>query len=594
MRYSRFPAMAGNAKAGPASYDLIMRMKIFVLGLLLRASLASAQSAPVIFFSDLTSAPNSHGEPVGEFSGSFVTLYGNFLSSSQGSSSVILNGANCLRVVSWGTAWQWYQKIVVQLGPRCSSGNFVVIVNGIASNLLPFTVTNGHIYFVSPNGDDRRSGSFTDPWKTIPHAVQTAGAGAGNVIYVRDGVSQLADDGQGWRSALLLRTEWCKGTGSSPNALVAYPGASVTIGTTTGPDSGIRAAGGTAGGGACHGDWSFAGLQLRGTFRGIGLTGQSSTSPSRNWRIIGNDITCPDGDGATACFDASYSSDVKVYGNNIHDIGRIGPPTASALYHGVYFSTDTNHVDFGWNTIANVRGCRGLQLHSTDGYDLYDYLIHDNFIYDTQCDGIVLATTDPSKGQISVFNNVIYNAGQGPNNPQHTGAWHCIYLAAYTRRGPAGRGTVEVYGNTMYNCGGFATPPYRNSNGGVRNAGGSDPVKVHLQNNILYQLNSSAPYFENENPLPDGIYGTNNLMYGIGRPPASVYVTGTISTDPQFANPGTDFHLKSENSPANGAGGKASPVAANDHDGFRRRSPPAVGAYEYPNNMVRNKAIPPA
>jgi len=86
----------------------------------------------------------------------------------------------------------------------------------------------------------------------------------------------------------------------------------------------------------------------------------------------------------------------------VHDIGVIGPPTASALYQGVYFSTDTNHVDFGWNTIANVHGCRGLQLHSTDGYDLYDYSIHDNVIHDTQCDGILLATTNRRKSNISL------------------------------------------------------------------------------------------------------------------------------------------------------------------------------------------------
>lgn len=590
----RFLVVEGNAGAGSASYDLIMRVIFFVLTLLLEASLASAQSAPVIFFSDLMSAPNSHGEKAGEFSGAYVTLYGNFFGLPQGSSRVALNGANCLRVVSWGTAWRWYQKIVVQLGPRCSSGDFVVTVSGVASNPLPFAVTNGHIYFVSPNGNDRRSGSFADPWKSIPHAVQTAGAGAGNVIYVRDGASQLVDDGQGWHAALLLRTEWCKGTASQPNALVSYPDASVTIGTATGPDTGIRSTGTTGGGGACPGGWTFAGLQLRGTFMAVDLNGQSRTSPSKNWRIVANDITCPNGNGATACLATSDSSDLKVYGNNIHDAGRIGPPAASALYHGVYFSTDTNHVDFGWNTIANVRGCRGLQLHSTDGYDLYDYSIHDNIIHDTQCDGIVLATTDPSKGQISVFNNVIYNAGTGPNNLEHTGAWHCIYLAAYTRRGPVGRGTVEVYGNTMYNCGSFAAPPYGNSNGGVRNAGGSDPVKVHLQNNILYQLNSSAPYFENENPLPDGIYGTNNIMYGIRRPYTSGQITGTRNSNPEFVNPGTDFHLKSENSPANGAGTKASPVAPSDHDGFRRSSQPAIGAYEYVAGAAGKSAGPPA
>jgi len=535
----------------------------------------------VIFYSDLIGGPNSRGENVGAFSGAYVTLYGNFFGTSQGSSRVTLNGANCLRVVSWGKAWQWYQKIVVQLGASCSSGNFVVTVNRVTSNLIPFTVNGGRLYFVSTDGKDSNEGSYASPWKTIPHAVQTAGAGAGNVIYVRNGVSQATDDGQGWRAALLLRAEWCKSTASQPNALVAYPGAIATIGTTTGPDSGIRGTDSSAGGGACQGGWTFAGLQLRGTYMGVSLNGQARTSPSTNWRIIGNDITCPNGNDATGCFEASYGSNLKVYGNNLHDIGRVGPPTASALYHGVYFSTDTNHVDFGWNTIANIRGCRGLQLHSTDGYNLYDYSIHDNLIHDTQCDGIVLATTNPSQGPISIFNNVIYNTGKGPNNPEHTGAWNCIYLAAYTRKGPAGHGTIEVYGNTMYNCGSFESPLYRGSNNGVQNAGGSDPVKMHLQNNIIFQLNSSAPYFANKNPLSDGVYGTDNVMYGVGKPPSNNHVTGTINSDPQFVNPGTDFHPLSANSPAVGGGAKEAPTATNDHDGFPRASPPTIGAYEY-------------
>ena len=83
------------------------------------------------------------------FAGAYVTLYGNFLGASQGSSTVTWNGQNCLRVVpstgtygGWGSPYFWYQRIVVQLGPGCTpgTGNFVVTVNGTASNALPFTV----------------------------------------------------------------------------------------------------------------------------------------------------------------------------------------------------------------------------------------------------------------------------------------------------------------------------------------------------------------------------------------------------------------------------------------------------------------------
>jgi len=145
----------------------------------------------------------------------------------------------------------------------------------------------------------------------------------------------------------------------------------------------------------------------------------------------------------------------------------------------------------------------------------------------------------------------------------------------------------------MYNCGSFAAPPYRGSTGGVQNAGGRDPVKIHLQNNIIFQLNSSAPYFDNENPLADGIYGTNNLMYGIGKPPSNGVVSGTINSDPQFVNPGTDFHLSSAKSPAIGAASNSSPVTSNDHDGVFRKSPPAIGAFEYAAAPPEKHSSPP-
>src|SRR6267378_4552079 len=73
---------------------------------LLGASITVAQTPPpIIFFTDLTSGPNSGGESVSGFSGAYVTIYGNFFGPSQGSSTVTLNGANCLRVVSWGSTW---------------------------------------------------------------------------------------------------------------------------------------------------------------------------------------------------------------------------------------------------------------------------------------------------------------------------------------------------------------------------------------------------------------------------------------------------------------------------------------------------------
>jgi hypothetical protein len=88
---------------------------IFLLaaGVLFWCATAAAQlPTPRIFFSDIDSGPSNGGEVVNGFSGVYVTLYGNFFGSSQGSSRVTWNGIDCLRVApptgsysGWGASY---------------------------------------------------------------------------------------------------------------------------------------------------------------------------------------------------------------------------------------------------------------------------------------------------------------------------------------------------------------------------------------------------------------------------------------------------------------------------------------------------------
>ena len=274
-------------------------------------------------------------------------------------------------------------------------------------------------------------------------------------------------------------------------------------------------------------------------------------------------------------------SAVQFYGNNVHDAGKIG---ASALYHGVYFSTDSSHIDMGWNTIANVHGCRGLQVHSSPlgnggpsdptGRNQFDLSIHDNVIHDTQCDGMILATIDPSKGKVEVYNNIIYDAGKGPNNPEQTGGWACINIAGTTNNGVEGGGMVEVFQNTMYNCGTFRTPPYANSNAGVVNNAGNGNLKVRVRNNVFYQAANIPPFVSyigtqlctGSTPCP-GIFGSNNLFFNTPLP-GNPNITKSTNKDPGFVNlAAKDFHLTA-GSAAKGAGVDLGPAA--DMDGYPR------------------------
>ncbi|MDE3196123.1 MAG: IPT/TIG domain-containing protein, partial [Acidobacteriota bacterium] len=394
-------------------------------------------NAPRIFYSDLVGGPVTGGD---NGLGVIVTIAGVNFGSARGGSFVRIGGQQAASYREWTDS-----EIVFQPGAAAAAGGIEVHTRAGFSNTVPFEVRAGKIHFVASNGNDNASGSFSAPWKTIPHAVQTARGG--DVIYALDGVAQQADDGQGWDAALTLRAEWC--SAGMAKALVAYPGAMVTIGSdaANSPSNGLRSTDFSGDGGACAGNWTFAGLRFR------GLNPVAINGPSASWRFVGNDISCPlatGADGGGACFETTLASNVAFYGNNVHDAGAA---QASALFQGVYFSTDSNHIDMGWNTVANVRGCRGVQVHSSplgsnypkSGYDQYDIAIHDNLIHDTQCDGIILDTIDPSKGPVWVYNNIIYAAGKGPANPENTGNWSCIYVPATTENGPAGSGAVEVF-----------------------------------------------------------------------------------------------------------------------------------------------------
>jgi hypothetical protein len=558
-----------------------VRLKWLFLGLLLSASAQGANS-PAIFFTDLLSGPNAGGESVSGYSGAYVTIYGNNFGVSP---RVTWNGLDCLRVVSVDgnrvNSWMWYQKIVVQFGSGCKAGTGILLVTasgqpsvcldvGSRGDGCRFTVRSGRIYFVSRTGNDNNKGNFASPWRSILKARDTMAPG--DITYAENGICQCTYDGGEWFSYLTLSYQ--HGAAGKPLALIVYPGASATIGTASTPGLiGIRSTGYTE----QTSYWVFAEWTMRAEGMTINPYGDS------NWRLVGNDLSCPMGDGATGCVESSLWTHSEFLGNNLHDAGRRG---ASAEYHGLYLSTDSNHIEIAWNSVADVLGCRGIQIHSTpldatSGSDQYDISIHDNVVHDTQCDAIVLATVDPSKGPILVYNNVIFNAGKG-NTREGTGTWFCVYSPGYTNRGAAGSGSIEVYNNTMYNCGANSNPPYGGSTGGIGNGGHNDNLRVHIRNNIIYSLNSGAPYWVNLSSNPSGIFGNNNIMYGIGAPPSNTAVTGTIRSDPSFVSRFTaDFHLAGPHSPANRAGDASAPTLTYDHDGLVRPSPPSIGAYEF-------------
>ncbi len=512
-----------------------------------------AAGDPVIFFTDLESGPNSGGENNG---GAVVTIYGKNFGASRGASKVAIGGGEVVAYKQWGASHQWYEKIAVQIGSAARSGNLVVTVNGRPSNAVPFTVRGGNIYFLGPNGSDSNDGGYAKPWRNAPTARDRMKAG--DIVYLLDGFSQTNDDGQGWNTPLLFRSG---GGADAPLTWAAYPGATVTLGSTTGPGFGIRMTDREP-----FGNIVFAGIRFRGSIVGALIGGVAPGGPG--YRFIANDFE----GRSSSCFITQVTRNLVFHGNTAHDCGATSK--TPELEHGVYFSTDSNGIDMGWNTVANIPSCRGIQVHSsplegtTSGFNQYTIKIHHNVIRDTFCDGIVLATVDPSKGSVEVYNNLFLRAGYGTPIQEH-GFFSCFYSPGTTNQGAAGSGNVELYNNTMVNCGNAKAGAGWSA--GVVNGGQNAKLGIRLRNNIV--VNSpGVPY-----SLYGPITGSNNLFFaGSGALPANL--ASSIAADPQFRT-NDDFHLK-PGSPAADTG--VGTGVAIDLDGAPRPAGAAMdlGAYE--------------
>jgi IPT/TIG domain len=558
--------------------------KFFALFLFFVLSLGlSAQTAPRIFFSDLESGPNIGGQ---NNKGAWVAIWGKGFGVERSASTVTIGGGAAAAYPVWTDT-----KIIFQLGSAAKTGNIVVNMKGksgsSAGNGVPFTVRSGKIYFVATNGSDRRRGTFEAPWKSIVRAKDSMAPG--DITYIENGVTQTAEDNFTASLSMDHRGGSNSGRMGAPKALVAYPGANVTIGKEHGLAYAVR----TPNIPAREDYWVFSQLHIIGGTQAMDIGGMG-------WRIVGNEMECPGADGQVGCMEASGANQMRFYGNEVHNAGM--KPTSSKFYHAVYFSTDSNHIDVGWNHIHDNFTCRALQFHSsplckpncgasdTTGFNQYDLHVHDNLIHGDNCNGINFATVDPSKGTVEAYNNVIYHVGlMDPKGDG--GAFSCIYVAGITNRGAEGTGTVEVFNNTLYDCGANNSKMANGSRGAVTVGGGPRSLTMRLRNNVV-QLLSGEIYIDGNRGQ---ISGDKNLWFGAGSGPGQTQ--GNINADPQFvnlqfANPGGfDFHLRGT-SPAKDAGAAIAPsnplvsgsAQATDKDGVMRPQGKAfdLGAYELP------------
>ena len=527
-------------------------------------TLSAAAQPPAIFYTDLTSGPNTGGE---NNNGTILTIYGKRFGPTQLDSTVTVGAGAVAAYLSWSDT-----RIAVAIGPAAATGDVVVSTAESISNIAPFTVRDGNIYCVSPAGSDTASGAFPACWATLPKAQRSMAPG--DITYALDGVTQNAADAA--KATLYIGSS---GTAGMPKALVAYPGAAVVVGIADwGTDKsnpirdGVRV-------GASH--WVLAGLFLQGV-QALDFAGAAD-----DWRVVGNELTCPNGSAEMppgwptgyegfGCATSADATHVAFLGNYVHDTGvncwTLYPQVSDGckLYHAVYFSTNSNHLEVGWNTIVPNGGCRALQFHSSSGANMYDLVAHDNIIHDSVCDGINFATVDPSQGAVAAYNNVIYNAGMGPDPSGQVASYACIYSADITNQGAPGAGLIRIFNNTLYNCG-----ARDNRQAAFAKNGANPNLTMFFENNIVYQADAlfvAGPAAQ--------MSGANNLWFGPSN--ALPGWAGDSQADPQFVDAANyDFHLQA-NSPAIGAGTSLAALLS-DLDGIARPRDMGydLGAYQY-------------
>ena len=529
--------------------------KSLLLPLALAGSCCVALSAPqtgdpVLNFSDLVSGPNtgnsdtSLGQTAGT-DGAIVTVWGTGLGTAQGSSKVVVNGAPATHVYYWCEAKEPYspsdlskyhkmQMVIFQVSQQAKEGpgTITVTVGGKTSNPLPFTVRPGHIFFVKTTGDDKAgNGSWGKPWATLPKIVSKGAMASGDITYVCDGVKQ--DKADNYNAALNLVVVG-GGASNNPLAIVAFPGATVSIGSSN-VYFGIRS---WISGKTNFGPyWTLAKLHLTG--------GTVASEIRTGWRLVGNFITVPTGDGPTGGV-GGCGDDLVFIGN---EMTGVGAPGCSKLYHPLYISSQRvmsgprlpaeANREIGWNYFHDNNANRAINIYSEGASTAYmsGHRVHDNFVINQVGGGLLLGNF--MTGENWAYNNVVANAGLGPEPAKgdmqgHTG----VEIACNTRTGGPPT-TLYFFNNTIYGCGwNQAKLPSSNGNISFNN---TDKFTLVFKNNII--VSTGCPFINGMSIPPQKGDWSGNLWFGLPNPPK--WDTALITANPLFVNPDSgDFHLK--------------------------------------------------
>ena len=546
----------------------------FITGIIIILLANVAGAAPLLNFSDITSGPKTWNTD-GVGSGAIVTIWGNNLGSTQGSSKVYVGNVEATAIYYWKDAdgdlpggpadlktYHKMQEIAFSIPSSAVDGaNAIkVVVDGLTSNTLPFTVRTGNIYFIKSTGNDSTgNGSWSSPWLTLSNVLSGNGKlTSGDIVYTV-GVGATGDVNVGYNGGLV-------GTSANPFSVIAYPNTTVSmVGATN----------------ASFRNWTGASRYL--VFSKFTIdTGSQAFSATQGTRYIGNNIIGPiinvgaSGWVGGGCAGASPDNcgGQHMYGNEVHDYGK-NDGTVDQFHHLFYISNRSGYIaegyKIGWNYLHDNPIYQGIHVYDQEDCGSWSGSIdiHHNVVKNQGGNSINVNFNCSMGNQtvINIFNNLTITDTD---------------YNLLNRSAPAAPLRIEVSSNTEVNV-------YNNTFFGYAVQQAFTSGQITYRNNVTYD--NRAVTFTGGTP---GAH-SNNLFYSThatSQPSWATSEDGHVAGDPLFTNAASyNFSLQAS-SPAVDAGYDVSSTVASDFLGFARSTPLSIGAFEYIDGSTPPSTLP--
>lgn len=395
-------------------------------------------AVPIIFFSDLISAPKSDWSSSEPDKGAIVTIWGRNFGVSRGSSYVTVNGINLSTDSDYKDDWAktnnpvpFLQTVTFQLNSSMADGDgrISVTVGNKTSNTIPFRInTIGSIYFIDVNASGG-TGTLSDPWSDLSDFIDEMQPG--DVGYFREGTYDKIYNGG--KSNIWVRKSETWGTAQDPIGFIGYPSEVAMFDSwTNGHKANFNKSVIVE---AYH--MTVAKLATKAFSRGIQV--------GRYGRIIGNDAIGVQEVIGGAGIIHTGSDGVKVLGNAVHG-GRSGNRLDHSIYIDGCQDLAANEIAYNYSYDNLIdRGPHLVDNHqenrcSSEVYQKSNHW-HNNLI---SCEaqasrGIGIYDLSWDKGEANepetayVYNNILVGCGDG---------WHgAIYHA---------NGHAAFYNNILY------------------------------------------------------------------------------------------------------------------------------------------------